>query len=77
MIYGAESQFSQRRFSSDNTPYEKIGNNDPVSIVDEVPFEIPDTWEWVICASLGEIVRGSGIKLTETVADGLPCVRYG
>ena len=77
MIYGAESQFSQRRFSSDNTPYEKIGNNDPVSIADEVPFEIPDTWEWVRCASLGEIVRGSGIKRTETVADGLPCVRYG
>ena len=47
MIYGAESQFSQRRLSSDNTPYEKIGNNDPVSIADEVPFEIPDTWEWV------------------------------
>ena len=62
---------------ADNTPYEKIGNNDPVSIADEVPFEIPDTWEWVRCASLGEIVRGSGIKRTETVADGLPCVRYG
>ena len=62
---------------ADNTPYEKIGNNEPVSIADEVPFEIPDTWEWVRCASLGEIVRGSGIKRTETVADGLPCVRYG
>ena len=32
---------------ADNTPYEKIGNNKPVSIADEVPFEIPDTWEWV------------------------------
>ena len=42
-----------------------------------MPFEIPNTWEWVRCASLGEIVRGSGIKRTETVADGLPCVRYG
>ena len=62
---------------ADNTPYEKIGNNEPVSIADEVPFEIPNTWEWVRCASLGEIVRGSGIKRTETVADGLPCVRYG
>ena len=30
-----------------NTPYEKIGNNEPISIADEVPFEIPDTWEWV------------------------------
>ena len=32
---------------ADNTPYEKIGNNEPVSIADEVPFEIPDSWEWV------------------------------
>jgi len=31
---------------SDNTPYEKVGNNDPVSIADEVPFEIPESWEW-------------------------------
>ena len=26
---------------------------------------------------MGEIVRGSGIKRTETVSEGLPCVRYG
>ena len=32
---------------SDNTPYEKVGNNDPVSIEDVIPFEIPDSWEWV------------------------------
>ena len=41
---------------ADNTPYEKIGNADPVSIADEVPFEIPDTWEWArlqtICTKL-------------------------
>ena len=28
-------------------PYEKIGKNDPVCIADEVPFEIPESWEWV------------------------------
>ena len=28
-------------------------------------------------SSLGEIARGSGIKRTETVSVGLPCVRYG
>ena len=32
---------------ADNTPYEKAGDKEPVSIADEVPFEIPDTWEWV------------------------------
>jgi len=45
--------------------------------VDEVPFDIPDSWEWVRIRSLGEIVRGSGIKRNETVQQGLPCVRYG
>jgi len=28
-------------------PYEQVGKNAPVCIADEVPFEIPDTWEWV------------------------------
>ena len=37
---------------ADNTPYEKIGNHEPVSLADEVPFEIPDTWEWVRLGSI-------------------------
>ena len=32
---------------SDNLPYEQIGNKEPVCIADEVPFEIPESWEWV------------------------------
>ena len=47
------------------------------SLEDEVPFEIPENWAWVRCSSLGEIVRGSGIKRTETISAGFPCVRYG
>ena len=31
---------------ADNTPYEKIGD-ELVSLEDEIPFEIPDSWEWV------------------------------
>ena len=31
---------------TDNTPYEKIGD-EVRSLVDEVPFDIPDSWEWV------------------------------
>ena len=61
---------------ADNTPYEKIGD-EVRSLTDEVPFDIPDSWEWVRIRSLGEIVRGSGIKRNETVQQGLPCVRYG
>ena len=33
-------------------PYEKVGNNEPVCIADEVPFDIPDTWEWVRFSSV-------------------------
>ena len=39
--------------NGDNIPYEKIGKNEPVSIADEVPFEIPESWEWVRLKSLG------------------------
>ena len=39
---------------ADNLPYEKIGKNEPVCIADEIPFDIPDTWEWV---RLGEIYQ--------------------
>ncbi len=35
-------------------PYEKVGKNEPVCIADEIPFNIPDTWEWV---RLGEIYQ--------------------
>ena len=41
---------------ADNLPYEKVGKNEPVCIADEVPFDIPESWEWVrleaICTKL-------------------------
>ena len=43
-------------------PYEKVGKNDPVCIVDEVPFDIPESWEWVRLTTLGEIVGGGTPK---------------
>ena len=32
---------------ADNLPYEQVGKKEPVCIADKVPFEIPDSWEWV------------------------------
>ena len=40
-------------------PYEKVGKNEPVCIADEVPFDIPDTWE---LARLGMISTYSHTK---------------
>ena len=38
--------------AADNLPYEKVGKNEPVCIADEVPFEIPESWEWVRLGSI-------------------------
>ena len=55
-------------YSSDNTPYEKVGKNEPVSIADEVPFEIPERWEWVRVKTVARVLGGkripAGRKLT-------------
>ena len=40
---------------ADNLPYEKIGD-EVRSLADEVPFDIPDSWEWVRLTP----IRGSG-----------------
>ena len=46
-------------YPTDNLPYEKVGKNEPVCIADEVPFEIPESWEW---ARLGMISTYSHTK---------------
>lgn len=39
-------------------PYEKVGKNEPVCIADEVPFEIPESWEWVRLGNVIELQSG-------------------
>jgi len=42
---------------ADNLPYEKVGKNESVCIADEVPFDIPDSWEWVRWGTLSESIQ--------------------
>ena len=52
---------------ADNLPYEKVGKNEPVCIADEVPFEIPESWEWTKLKDLTikEIKRGKSPKYAD------------
>ena len=50
-------------------PYEKVGKNEPICIADEVPFEIPDSWEWV---RLGSISTYSETKQKINAANANP-----
>ena len=53
--------------TADNLPYEKVGKNEPVCIADEVPFEIPESWEWVRLKNITvkEIKRGKSPKYAD------------
>ena len=67
-------------------PYEKVSNNEPVCIADEVPFDIPDSWEWVRFSSVVNYSMGktpprkeaeywnnpihSWVSIADMVADG-------
>ena len=57
---------------TDNLPYEKVGKNEPVCIADEVPFDIPESWEWVRLGSILSVISDGTHKTPHYVSDGIP-----
>ena len=53
-------------FKENNHFFEKIGNNKPVCIDDEIPFDIPDSWEWCRLGFIGDWKAGSTPKRGES-----------
>ena len=62
---------------ADNTPYEKIGD-EVWSLADEVPFDIPDSWEWVRLSQIALVLNGDRGKnypsKEKLVSSGIPFI---
>jgi len=55
-----------------NTPYEKIGDETAEL---EVPFDIPDSWEWVRLGNIVNIVSARRVHQSDWRAEGVPFYR--
>ena len=57
---------------SDNLPYEKVGKNEPVCIADEVPFDIPESWEWVTLKQIAVTALGKTLDKSKNIGEYRP-----
>ena len=56
---------------ADNTPYEKIGD-EVRSLADEIPFDIPDSWEWVTLQTIATSSLGKTLDKAKNKGDLKP-----
>lgn len=52
-----------------------MGKNEPVSIADEVSFEIPDSWEWVRLKNIANVVSAKRVHKSDWQSPGIPFYR--
>lgn len=55
-------------------PYEKVGKKEPVCIADEVPFEIPESWEWMRLGNIFQHNTGKALNASNRTGSLLPYI---
>ena len=58
----------------DNCYYEKIGKNEPIKLED-LPFDIPDTWTWIRLKNISNLNGGYAFKSEKFCNDGIRVIR--
>ena len=61
---------------SDNLHYEKVGDGEPVCIAEQVPFVIPDSWEWVRLGNIITLISGQDMTpdMYNSQGKGIPYI---
>ena len=52
---------TSRIFRRDGHYYESVNGGEPACIDDQIPFDIPDSWEWVRCSNLISLTSGQDL----------------
>lgn len=52
---------TSRIFRRDGHYYESVNGSEPACIDEQIPFDIPDSWEWVRCSNLISLTSGQDL----------------
>ena len=66
---------TSRIFRRDGHFYESINGGTPTCIDDDIPFDIPESWEWVRAGSIFEIWSAKRVHQSDWQNEGVPFFR--
>ena len=61
----------------DNSYYEKFPDGKVVCIDEEIPFEVPQGWEWCKINNIAFVTKLAGFEYTNSIAEHLCSAEYG